>query len=94
MELMLTTVDNPYDPFTDFDQWLMYDMDKGYYTCNRLGALTESAVGSGLTSDEDEDQIEWAMDQIIRDGAINQTTGERVEYIKVTKNGQKQKQKE
>lgn len=29
---MLTTKDNPYNPYTDFDEWRRWDMDNGYYT--------------------------------------------------------------
>ena len=30
----LTTVDNPYNPFDQFDSWYQFDMDKGYGTCS------------------------------------------------------------
>ena len=29
---MVTTVDNPFDPFTDFDNWYAFDERKGYHT--------------------------------------------------------------
>ena len=29
-ECMLTTIDNPFDPFEQFDEWLMFDKQKGY----------------------------------------------------------------
>ena len=32
-DTFLTTTDNPYNPFTQFDQWYTYDYDKGYMTC-------------------------------------------------------------
>ena len=64
MNSMLTTVDNPYDPFTQFDLWFGFDLYKGYNTCGVLARLT-------ITSDElpDEDQesaIEDAIDEIVK----------------------------
>lgn len=49
-ECMLTTVDNPYNPFTQWDEWLRYDRDHGYYTNEYLArvALTDEEL-----SDED-----------------------------------------
>lgn len=38
-DIMLTTVDNPYDPFTHFDEWMAYDMAKGYNTCSYLDRI-------------------------------------------------------
>ena len=31
---MLTTSDNPYNPFTQFDEWQMFDSLQGYNTCS------------------------------------------------------------
>ena len=33
---MLTTIDNPYDPFTEYDRWLEFDEEKGYFTNSYL----------------------------------------------------------
>lgn len=33
--IMLTTTDNPYNPFTDYDNWRNYDHQKGY-CCEEL----------------------------------------------------------
>ncbi len=48
-ECMLTTVDNPYDPFTQFDEWYEFDRLKGYDTC---GYLARIARTSSNLSDE------------------------------------------
>lgn len=36
---MLTTVDNPYNPFTHFDEWYQFDTEKGYNTLSYLGRV-------------------------------------------------------
>lgn len=61
---MLTTTDNPYDPFTQFDQWRQFDEQKGYYSCNYLARI---AITSPDLSDTDyNDAIEDAIDDICR----------------------------
>lgn len=42
-EYMLTTVDNPYDPFTHFDEWFAYDNLKGYNTCGYLARVAKTS---------------------------------------------------
>jgi len=46
---MLTTVDNPYSPFTKYDDWYAWDIQSGYDTC---GLLARIAVVSPSMSDE------------------------------------------
>lgn len=64
-EHMLTTVDNPYDPFTQYDEWYMWDLRAGYHSTEVLGRIV-------VTSDElsEPDQslaIELAIDEICRE---------------------------
>ena len=60
---MLTTIDNPFDPFTQYDEWYAYDESKGYHTCAYLARI---AYTSEELSEEDEDvAIESAIDEII-----------------------------
>lgn len=62
-ETMLTTIDNPYNPFDEFDRWLQFDTSKGYNTCALLARVSTS---SNELSDSDESkEIENAMDDII-----------------------------
>ena len=40
---MLTTFDNPYNPFDEFTSWFMFDEEKGYHSHKRLSVrLTKS----------------------------------------------------
>ncbi len=44
-EYMLTTVDNPFSPFTQWVEWYAYDTASGYHTCALLARIA-------ITSDE------------------------------------------
>lgn len=63
-EMMLTTTDNPYDPFTQFDDWYAFDVSKGYNTCAYLARI---AVLSDEMSDKERDsEIDVAIDEIVQ----------------------------
>lgn len=65
IEHMLTTVDNPFDPFTQFDEWLTFDTQAGY---NTPGMLARVAKVSPDTSETDQVlTIERAIDEIIEE---------------------------
>ena len=42
-KLLATTFDNPYNPFTEFDEWRRFDVDAGYYTCEYLARIANIA---------------------------------------------------
>lgn len=62
MTAMLTTIDNPYDPFTDFDNWYNYDELKGYHTCSYLARIANTS--SSLSDELNSIEIEAAIDEI------------------------------
>lgn len=68
-EFMLTTFDNPYDPFTQFEQWFHYDMEKGYNSCEYLARI--SRTSEEFTENENNLQIEKAIDEIIQFDPFN-----------------------
>jgi hypothetical protein len=49
---MLTTIDNPFDPFEQFTSWLLFDEEKGYHSCSYLGRIART---SDQLSDEEND---------------------------------------
>jgi hypothetical protein len=62
-ECMLTTFDNPYDPFEEFTLWDLYDRDKGYNTCSYLARITN--ITEDMSQKEEIEEIERAIDEII-----------------------------
>ena len=62
-ECMLTTFDNPFDPFEQFTSWLLFDKEKGYNTCEYLGRIVN--LTDDMTQKEEEEEIERAIDEII-----------------------------
>ena len=76
-QCMLTTFDNPFDPFDDFVHWLLYDNEKGYCSSERLMRIAE--ISDDMTQKEIDAEIERAIDQIIKFDFTNT-------YKKATKN--------
>lgn len=61
---MLTTIDNPFNPFEDFSSWFMFDIEKGYNTCGRLMRIAN--IPDDFTEQEEDEEIERAIDTIIK----------------------------
>ena len=62
-KVFLTTVDNPYDPDTQFTSWYMYDRQKGYDSCDYLARIARTS--NQLSDEEYVDEIERAIDEIV-----------------------------
>ena len=75
-EVMLTTFDNPFDPFEQFDSWFLFDVEKGYNTCSYLARIAK--ISDDMTQKEIDEENERAIDEIIRYDFLNI-------YKKVTK---------
>ena len=62
-ECMLTTIDNPFDPFEQFTSWLMFDIEKGYNSCSYLARIVN--LSDDMTQKEMDEEIDRAIDEII-----------------------------
>lgn len=59
----LSTVDNPYDPFTHFDEWYQFDEASGYHS---TALLARVAITSDDLSEKDQQtDYELAIDEIV-----------------------------
>ena len=62
--VMLTTYDNPFNPFEQFTLWFLFDVEKGYNTCSYLARIAH--ISDCLSEKEIEDEMERAIDEIIK----------------------------
>ena len=75
-EVTATTIDNPFNPFNDFDSWFMFDVEKGYYTSSKLGRLTH--LTDDMSQQEENKEVERAVDRLIEIDPLDI-------YIKITR---------
>ncbi len=76
IDIMLTTIDNPYNPHTHWTEWYLYDIEHGYDTCGLLARLLPD--DSKLTDEEKAQSINKTIDEIVNNFPVNI-------YIKVKK---------
>lgn len=72
----LTTVDNPFDPVNQFDDWFGYDSKKGYGTCSYLARIAHTS--ETMPEQTNDAEIERAIDEIVANDPFGL-------YIKVVK---------
>jgi hypothetical protein len=65
IQYMLTTVDNPFDPFTRFDEWLAYDTRLGYNTPSLLARIAK--VSDDLSDADQALAIQQAIDEVVQE---------------------------
>lgn len=58
--VLLTTTDNPFNPFTQWVEWYARDVALGHHTCNLLGRINKAG------DDYDDQEPEAAMAEIVR----------------------------
>lgn len=65
IEYMLTTVDNPFNPFTQFDEWMQYDIRLGYNTASFLDRIT--IISNDISEPDQRLAIQAAIDEIVHE---------------------------
>ena len=68
-ECMLSTVDNPYNPFEDFTLWLMFDKEKGYDCCEKVARIAQ--LSDDMSEKEINEETDRAIDEIIKNDFMN-----------------------
>jgi hypothetical protein len=65
---MLSTIDNPYSPVTDWDRWYNWDAAAGYHTPSFLARV--AILSPALSSADEEAAIEDAIEEIVRENVL------------------------
>lgn len=68
-EYMLTTVDNPYNPFTQWDLWYWFDQHNRYFSCEYLDRV--STTSESFTEAEVQRELNRAIDWIVKNDPFN-----------------------
>lgn len=67
-EYMLTTFDNPFNPFTDYKAWYSYDLMLGHNTAGLLGRMVISS--NDLSDSDQRSDVEDAMNRILKEDVL------------------------
>lgn len=59
----LTTVDNPYDPIDQYDDWFAFDYQKGYCSDSYLARILHTS--EELSEEQQKEDYERAINEII-----------------------------
>lgn len=65
---MLSTIDNPFNPLTEWDQWYAWDAAVGYHTPEFLARVAKTSPA--LSVPDEEAAIEDAIDEIVRENVL------------------------
>ena len=73
-KIALTTIDNPFNPITDFDRWFATDLQLAVKnnrrdTCSLLAALSKNSYF--LSDEENEKESEETINRIILNDPLN-----------------------
>lgn len=75
-EFMLSTSDNPYNPFTQFREWYAFDIANGYNTCSYLARICE------LSDEVCDRETRLSINDAIEEALMFNLTGNRIKVEK------------
>lgn len=61
---MLSTFDNPFNPFDNFSEWYKFDLEKEHHTCSRIDRIAK--LSSEMSQKEVDEEMERAIDFILK----------------------------
>lgn len=67
-EFMLTTIDNPWNPHTHWDEWYAFDEAAGYHTSGLLARITKTS--NELSESDHNLAISYAIEEIIQENIL------------------------
>lgn len=65
-EVMLTTLDNEFNPFDNFDSWWIRDIELQHFTCERLARIVKPLISDEMSQSEIDSITEQVIDDIIK----------------------------
>lgn len=69
IEKMLSTKDNPYNPFTQPDEWFSYDSFHAHHSCELLGRIARCSYD--LSDEMNTQIINDAVDSIVKNDPLH-----------------------
>lgn len=80
LDLWITTEDNPFSPFTQYERWLEYDVKCKHMTCDRV-AKRAYLSDANLTEYENDRLVMMAMEDVVEhDFDIDSETGKVIKW--------------
>lgn len=65
----ISTVDNPYSPAKQFDEWNNFDISKGYYSSSKLARVAR--LSDDMSQVEIAAEIERAIDSLVANDPLS-----------------------
>lgn len=62
-DYMVTTIDNPWNPFSHYHEWLSYDMTHCYHTDEWIAVLSKTS--NDLGTEEQQEQVDAGVDSLL-----------------------------
>lgn len=95
-DVMLTTSDNPWNPYNNFDEWFTFDESKKYCTSGLMARYSSDLYGES-EQEQEEDRVQ-AMQKVLElfpfgpIGIEDEPNKDPIVYELIEKNGNRTKQ--